>query len=178
MDDRAFDAWVQVIFEHLAGEGSPLATLEPDYVMFCANLVAAEVANQAGRIRWRTGRTTLRDELLNEGIYELHEENDAGEVRVSLRPEWRQILAMKFATPPAEKRGRGRPKTSADRYGLVAQVFNVYPKGTAKLSREWGSHFEDTVRLALALAGDKISDVYEEIRAAKAMPGWPDPDAQ
>jgi hypothetical protein len=173
-DDERLQVWTQAIFDHLAGEGSPFAELverDPEFVAFCATSIAGDVADLAANIRWRTGRTTDRDVLANEGIFDIEDRPD-GARTVSLRPEWRQILQMNFAAT-VEKRGRGRPPSSPDRYRLIATVFDCYPKGTATLSREWGSHFEDCVRLALALAGDRIADVYAEIRAAKAHPDWP-----
>jgi hypothetical protein len=173
-DDERLQVWTRAIFDHLAAEGSPFAELvegDPEFVAFCATSIAGDVADLAANIRWRTGRTTADDELANEGIYDVHEAPD-GKTWVSVRPEWRQILQMNFAAP-VERRGRGRPPSSADRYRLIATIFDCYPKGTATISREWGSHFEDTVRLALALAGERISDVYAEIRAAKAHPDWP-----
>jgi hypothetical protein len=173
-DDERLQVWTQAIFDHLAAEGSPFAELverDPEFVAFCAEGIAGSIDELATNIRWRTGRTTDRDALLNEGIYDIDESPD-GTLIVGLRADWRQVLRMNLAAP-VEKRGRGRPRSSPDRYRLIATIFDCYPKGTATLSRERGSHFEDTVRLALALAGDRIADVYAEVRVAKACPDFP-----
>lgn len=71
---------------------------------------------------------------------------------------------------------QGRPSTSHKRWPLIQQVYLAYPKGTAKLTQSaqrdyrrtavHASHFEQTVKVALDLAGDVIEDVHAECRAA------------
>lgn len=66
---------------------------------------------------------------------------------------------------------RGRPSTSHKRWPLIQQVYLAYPKGTVKLTQSGqrdnrtavhASHFEQTVKVALDLAGDVIKDVHAE----------------
>jgi hypothetical protein len=154
----------QAIFEHLAGSG-PLRAAEPARLAFFAELIAVEVDALAARIRWRTARTTELDRRDHE-VFE-YEDRPDGTTRVSTRPDALRVLAMRAAAPVI-KPGRGRPSTSADRWPLIRQVFHCYPAGAVRLSSRRESHFEGTVRLAMALAGDVIADVRAECRAALA----------
>jgi hypothetical protein len=153
------------MFDRLAGRGSPLAGAEPDYLLFCAEAIAAEVDALATRNRWRSGRATERVER-DYALFDYEDLAD-GTTRVSTRPDALRILALRAAAPVI-KAGRGRPRTSAERAPLIAQIFHCYPAGSVRLSSRRESHFEATVRLALELAGDVIEDVRAECRAALA----------
>lgn len=155
---------LQRLFDQLM-RGEPFAS-DPEYGAFAAGLISSEIES----LRW-----VLRGPEPEIGVY--HEELPDG--RILCRPKPINVLMAEIrARQDAGGRpamARGRPSSRAERFALIQQVHYAFGRERTRLSQRRdhvkpGSHFEETVTMALELAGVRVVNVHREcIDALKAL---------